>query len=77
MSHDDSQTNPINISNSIGSTTRILILYTHGYEVWALHFEDYVLDSEDNMYLIWVAITLGPFVHFGTSRTIKTHKEYN
>ena len=77
MSHDDSQTNPINISNNIGSTTRIPILYTQDYEVWAHHFEDYVVGSEDNGYLIWEAITLGPFVHSGTNTTVKSQKEYN
>ena len=77
MSHDDSQVNPINISNSIGSTTRVPILYTQDYEVWTHHFEDYVIGSEDNGYLIWEAITMGPFVHSGTNRTIKSQKEYN
>ena len=77
MSHDDSQTNPINISNIIGSTTRIPILYTQDYEVWALHLEDYVIGSEDHGYLIWEAITLGPFVHSGTNTTVKTQHEYN
>ncbi|KAL7610003.1 hypothetical protein Lser_V15G12622 [Lactuca serriola] len=74
---DDSQSNPINISNSIGSTTKIPILYTQDYEVWAHHFEDYVIGSEDNGYLIWEAIVSGPFSHSGTSRIIKTQKEYN
>nr|KAJ0189254.1 hypothetical protein LSAT_V11C800435370 [Lactuca sativa] len=77
MSHDDSQTNPINISNSIGSTSRIPILYTQDYEVWAHHFEDYLDGSEDNGYLIWEAITLGPFFHSGTNTTVKSQKEYN
>ena len=74
---DESQSNPINISNSIGSTTKIPILYTHDYEVWAHHFEDYVIGSEDNGYLIWEAIINGPFSHSATSRIIKTQKEYN
>nr|KAJ0203047.1 hypothetical protein LSAT_V11C500252350 [Lactuca sativa] len=77
MSHDDSHTNPINISNSIGSTTRVPILYTQDYEVWAHHFEDYVVGSEDNGYLIWEAITRGPFVHLGTNVTIKSQTDYN
>ena len=72
MSHEYSQTNSINISNNIGSTTIIPILYNQDYEVWMHHFEEYVVGSEDNGYLIWEAITLGPFVHFGTNRTIKT-----
>ena len=56
---------------------RVPILYTQDYEVWVHHFEDYVVGSEDNGYLIWEAITLGPFVHSGTNRTIKTQKKYN
>ncbi|KAL7600039.1 hypothetical protein Lser_V15G23597 [Lactuca serriola] len=74
---DESQSNPINISNSIGPTTKIPILYTQDYEVWAHHFEDYVIGSEDNGYLIWEAIVSGPFAHSGTSKIIKTQKEYN
>ncbi|KAL7589973.1 hypothetical protein Lser_V15G41428 [Lactuca serriola] len=74
---DESQSNPINISNNIGSTTKIPILYTQDYEVWAHHFEDYVIGSEDNGYLIWEAIVSGPFSHSGTSKVIKTQKEYN
>ena len=77
MSHEDSHTNPINISNSIGSTTRVPILYTQDYEVWAHHFEDYVVGSEDNGYLIWEAITRGPFVHSGTNTTVKSQTDYN
>ncbi|XP_052627093.1 uncharacterized protein LOC128133623 [Lactuca sativa] len=77
MSHEDSQTNPINISNSIGSTTRIPILYTQDYEVWAHHFEHYVVGSEDNGYHIWEAIMLGPFIHSGSNTTVKSQKEYN
>ena len=73
---DDSQTNPINISNSTGSTTRIPILYTQDYEVWTHHFEDYLIGSEDNGYLIWEAITAGPFAHSSTSKIVKTKKEY-
>nr|AGM34082.1 hypothetical protein [Lactuca sativa] len=77
MSMDDSQTNPINISNNIGSTTMIAILYTQDYEVWTHHFEDYVIGSEDNGYLIWEAIIVGPFAHSSTSKIVKTQKEYN
>ncbi|XP_052620365.1 uncharacterized protein LOC128126460 [Lactuca sativa] len=77
MSMDNSQTNPINISNSIGSMTRIPILYTQDYEVWTHHFEDYVIGSEDNGYLIWEAITVGPFAHSSTSKIVKAQKENN
>lgn len=74
---DDSQTNRINISNSIGSTIRIPILCTEDYEVWTHHFENYVIGLEDNGYLIWEAITIGPFAHSSTSKIVKTQKEYN
>ncbi|KAL7604947.1 hypothetical protein Lser_V15G14522 [Lactuca serriola] len=77
MQHDDSHINSINLSSSIGSTTRIPILFPNEYEVWALHFKDYVLGLEDNGYLIWEAITLGAFVHTGTKRVIKTQSDYN
>ena len=76
MQHDDSHINSINLSSSIGSTTRIPILFPNEYEVWALHFEDYVLDLGDNDYLIWEAITLGAFVHTANKRVIKTQKQY-
>ena len=76
MSSEIFSSNPINISNNIGSTTRIPILYPHEYEVWALHFEDCVLGLEDNGYLLWEEITLGPFVHSKTKRIIKTQKDY-
>lgn len=72
MQHDDSSINSLNISSNIGSTKRIPILFHHDYEVWALHFEDYILGSGENGYLIWEAITLGPFVHTETKRKIKT-----
>ena len=77
MSMDDSQSNPINISNNIGSTTRIPILYTQYYEVRTHHFEDNVIGSEDNGSFNWEAITVGPFAHSATSRIVKTQKEYN
>ena len=42
-----------------------------------MHFEDYVLGSEDSGYLICESITQGPFVHTETKKTIKTQKECN
>ena len=77
MKHDDSHFNSINLSSSIGSTTRIPILFPKEYEVWAFHFEDYVLGLEDNKYLIWEAITVGPFVHNESKRVIKTQNDYD
>ncbi|KAI3740017.1 hypothetical protein L2E82_30433 [Cichorium intybus] len=77
MAHDDHQTQSFNLSSSISSTTRIPILFTHDYEVWALHFEDYALGIEEHGETIWQAITEGTFVHTTTRRVIKTLKEYN
>ena len=64
--NDGSHINSINLSSSIGSTTRIPIMFPNDYEVWALNFEDYVLGLEDNGYLIWEAITVQTFTHTGT-----------
>lgn len=77
MQHDDSHFNSINLSSSIGSTTRIQIVFPSEYEVWALHFEYYVLGLEDNGYLIWKAIIIGPFVHTESKRVIRTQNDYN
>ena len=77
MQHDDSHINAINLSSNTGSTTWIPILFPNEYEVWALHFEYYVLGLEDNGYLVWEAIALGAFVHTGTRRVIKTQSDYN
>ena len=77
MYSDDSHVNSINLSSDIGSTTRISILFPCEYEVWALHFEDYVLSLEENGYLIWDAITVGAFVHTGSRREIRTQAHYN
>ncbi|XP_052623142.1 uncharacterized protein LOC128128382 [Lactuca sativa] len=38
---------------------------------------DFVVQSGITSYLIWEAITIGPFIHSGTNRTVKTQKEYN
>lgn len=67
----DSHVNSINLSSGIRSTTRIPILFSNDYEVWALHFEDYVLGLEDHSSLIWDAITKEMFAHSGTKRLSK------
>ncbi|KAI3767848.1 hypothetical protein L2E82_18277 [Cichorium intybus] len=77
MAFDDSHTQSFNLSSSIGSTTRTPILFTQEYEVWALHFEDYVLGIEEHGATIWQAITEETHVHTDTRRVIKTLKEYN
>ena len=58
MQPEDLYTLSFNLSSNIGSTTRILILFHQDYEVWALHFEDYVQGLEDNGSLIWEAMTV-------------------
>ncbi|KAI3700159.1 hypothetical protein L2E82_44778 [Cichorium intybus] len=49
MPHDDQHTQSFNLSSSIGSTAKIPILFNQDYEVWALNFEDYVLDEKDKL----------------------------
>ncbi|XP_023760202.1 uncharacterized protein LOC111908619 [Lactuca sativa] len=48
MQLEDLNTLSFNLSSSIGSTPRIPILFPQDYEVWVLHFEDYVLGLEDH-----------------------------
>lgn len=76
MQHDDSQDKSIKLSNGIGSTTRIRILFPHDYEGWALHFKDYVLVIKDNGKLICDTITKETFSHAGTKKIIKIQAEY-
>ncbi|TLX65709.1 hypothetical protein E9993_23555, partial [Labilibacter sediminis] len=77
MAQEDSYTQAYSLSNSIGSTTRVPILYPAEYELWALHMEDYVLGIETHGFTIWEAMTVGPFRHAATRRVIKTLAEYN
>ncbi|KAI3496474.1 hypothetical protein L1887_38838 [Cichorium endivia] len=76
MTQEDQHTQSFNLSR-IGSTNRILVLFTNDYEVWALHFEDYVLGIEEHGSIICHAITVETYAHTGTRRVIKTLKEYN
>lgn len=46
MSKEDSHSISFDLHGAIGSTNRILIFFPKDYEVWALHFEDYVLGIE-------------------------------
>ena len=73
MSHVD----PYSLSNSIGSTTKIPILYPNDYELWVVHMEDYVLNIEDHGSNIWEAMTVGPFWYIATRNVIKTQAQYN
>ena len=77
MHSKDPHTLSFNLSNSVGSTTIIPILFPQDYEVWALHFEDYMLGLEDHGMLIWEAITQQTFSHTGTRRIIKTQVDYH
>ena len=66
-----------NLSSSVRSTTRIHILFLQDYEVWALHFEDYVLGLEEHGSTIWEAITMQTFSHTTTRLIVKTQADYN
>lgn len=54
MPKEDSHSILFNLHGSIGSTNRIPI--PEDYEVWALHFEDYVLGIETHGSSIWKVI---------------------
>ena len=77
MAREDPHALAFNLSSSLGSTTRIPILFPNDYEVWALHFEDYVLGLEENNSLVWESITVAPFSHIASNTTVKTLPEYN
>lgn len=40
--------NGINLPSGIRSNTHIPILFPKDYEVWAMHFEDYIIGIEDH-----------------------------
>lgn len=77
MANKDPHSLSFNLSSSIGFTTRIPILFRQDYEVWVLHFEDYVLQIEEHGATILHSITEETFKYFGTRQTIKTLAEYN
>ena len=72
MNVEDLNTLAFNISNNVGSTTRIPILFPQGYEVWAVRFEDYVFGIEDHGETIWQAMTKETFAHTATRKVLKT-----
>lgn len=77
MTDEDPHSLSFNLLSSIGCTTRILILFPEDYEVWALHFEDYVLGIEEHRATIWQAMTQDTYSHTGTRKVIKTLADYN
>jgi len=77
MSHDDPHSLSFNLSSSVGSTNWIPILFPNDYEVWALHFEDYVLGIDDIGSSIWHSITEGTYEHTETKKVVKTLSNYH
>ena len=55
--NDDPHSLTFNLPSSIGSTARIPILFPEDYEVWTLHFEDYVLGIDTHGSRICHAMT--------------------
>ena len=72
MANDDLHSLSFNLPSSIGSTTRILILFPYDYEVLALHFEDYVLGIEEHGSTIWHAIDEETYKYLVTKKKVKT-----
>ncbi|KAI3508867.1 hypothetical protein L1887_23887 [Cichorium endivia] len=77
MAHEDSHLLSFNLSRSIKSTTRIPILFPSDYEVWAFHFDDYVLGIEEHGATIWQAMTEEAYAHTVSRKIIKTLGDYN
>ena len=77
MTHEDPHSLSFNLLSNIGCTTRIPILFPEDYEVWALHFEDYVLGIEEHRTTIWPTMTQETNSHTGTRKLIKSLANYN
>lgn len=71
MNPEDPYTLSFNLSSSIGSTTMIPIIFPQDYEVWALHFEDYILGLEEHGTLIWETMTVETFMYSGTRKSLR------
>ncbi|KAL7587596.1 hypothetical protein Lser_V15G40912 [Lactuca serriola] len=72
MQNKDPHSLSFNLSSSMGSTTRIPILFLQDYEVRALHFEGYVISIEEHGSTIWQAMIHETFSYTTTRRVIKT-----
>ncbi|KAL7587416.1 hypothetical protein Lser_V15G40916 [Lactuca serriola] len=77
MQNKDPHSLSFNLSSSIGSTTRIPILFLQDYEVRALHFEGYVIGTNEHGSTIWQEMKHDTFSHTTTRRVIKTQVEYH
>ena len=77
MSKDDLYSFSFNLPSSIGSTTRIPILFLEDYEFQALHFEDYVLGTETHGSSIWHAMTVETYKYFINREEVKTQAQYD
>ena len=76
MSKEDSHSISFDLHGAIGSTNRILIFFPKDYEVWALHFEDYVLGIETRGSSIQHAIDVGPYIVAKTQEVVKSQKRF-
>lgn len=72
MSKDDSHSISFKLPSSIGSTSRIPIMYPKDYEVWVMHFEDYVSSIKNHCSSIWHVITKGRYQCLEANKPIKT-----
>lgn len=77
MANDDLHSLSFNLPSSIGSTSRIPILVIEDYEVWALHFENYILGIEEHGSTIWHAMTTETYKYSLTKKEVKTKKDYD
>lgn len=66
----------VNFPSSIDSNTRIPILFLEDYEVWAMHFEDYITGIEDVGTYLWQSISVGPHTCSKTGKQVFSQGDY-
>ena len=76
MSKDNLHSFSFNLHSSIRSNTRIPILFLEDYEVWALHFKDYMLGIENHGSSIWHPMTMETYKYSRNKEEVKTQGQY-
>lgn len=77
MPNDDLHSFSFNLPCSIGSTTRIPIIFPEDYKFWALYFEYYVMGIQTHGTSIWQAMTVVTYKYSGSREEVKTQVDYD
>lgn len=76
MAKEDPHIVAFNLSSSIWSNTRVSTLFPDDYEVWVLHFEDYITCIKKHGSYIWKSITEGPHLFENTKEYVYSLTDY-